>query len=160
MVNWGLLLMSFTATLFNFSLSCAITLSYINFKRMENIMLSGLLAFVQTTLLIKTVQLCLSWYLQRVGGWGDTECAKENKGDKKSTPKELVETGPSRRRSLCILVLLGLLEDTRFRCQKISESSTENIIAMTLFLTNIKNPNYEHNKLDLQSRTLSDYAVW
>lgn len=45
-------------TVFNFSLSRAITLSSIHFRRIENIMLSGLLAFVQTTLLIKTVQLC------------------------------------------------------------------------------------------------------
>lgn len=50
--------MPFIITVFNFSQSCAITLSSINCRRIENIMLSGLLAFVQTTLLIKTVQLC------------------------------------------------------------------------------------------------------
>lgn len=64
--------MSFITRVFNFSLSCAITLSSINFRRMKNVMLSGLLAFVQTTLI-------------SADGWGggEMEYARKNKRDKK-----------------------------------------------------------------------------
>lgn len=64
--------MSFIKTRFNFSPSCTITLSSFNFRRMENIILSGLLAFVQATLLIKTVQLC-SKLICAAEGWGGGE---------------------------------------------------------------------------------------
>lgn len=72
--------MSFIVTFFNFSLSSAIMLSSINFRRIENIMLSELLAFVQTTLLIKNVPLCCKVIFAegRVG----VKCKKEGKKKK------------------------------------------------------------------------------
>lgn len=50
--------MAVIVTVLNSSQSSAITLSSINFRGIENIMLSELLAFVQTSILIKTAPLC------------------------------------------------------------------------------------------------------
>lgn len=57
-------------TVLNSSQSSAITSSSINFRRIENIMLSELLAFVQTSLLIKTALLCSKLLFAEAHGWG------------------------------------------------------------------------------------------
>lgn len=46
-------------------------------------MLSGLLAFVQTTLLIKTVQLCSELIFAEGWGGGEIDYARENKRERK-----------------------------------------------------------------------------
>lgn len=71
--------MSVTVTVSNSSQSAAVTRSSVRFRRIENIMLSQLLAFVQTSLLIKTAPLRSELLLAEAHGWWRGEIKERRK---------------------------------------------------------------------------------